>query len=110
MSQRRFTVVWTETAANDVARIASYLADEAPHRAETILDRIVARGQSLARSPERGRTPPELRSLGDKTWREVQERPWRVVYRVVEGRVEIHAVLDGRRSLQDLLLERILDG
>jgi len=106
---RRRSVVWTEIAARDVERLAAYLVDEAPLRAPQVVDRIVSRAESLASFPERGRVPPELRGIGDRTWREVQEPPWRIIYKVASSRrVEIHAVLDGRRSLEDILMERIL--
>lgn len=108
MTARRYSVVWTEVASNDAERLAGYLVDEAPLRAEAILDRIIARARSLERSPERGRNLPELRSVGDRSWREVQEPPWRILYRIVGAKVEIHGVLDGRRSLDDVLLERLL--
>jgi toxin ParE1/3/4 len=108
VSRQRYTVVWTEVASRDVERIAAYLFEEAPLRAEQIIDRILSRGESLATSPGRGRTPPELRSIGDRTWGEVFESPWRIVYRIVRKTVEIHTVLDGRRSLEDVLLDRIL--
>ena len=105
----RYSVVWTEVATRDVERLASYLLEEAPLRAERILDRIVSRGESLEVLPERGRTPPELRAVGDQTWREVQESPWRIIYRIVGKKtVEIHGVFDGRRSLEDVLMERLL--
>ena len=84
------------------------MIDEAPLRAERIVERIISRGDSLETSPGRGRTPPELRAIGDQTWREIQEPPWRLVYRIAGRRVEIHGVLDGRRSLEDILMERIL--
>ena len=108
MSARRYAVVWTEVAAQDVERLAAYLTEEAPLRAEELLDRIISRGDSLATSPDRGRTPPELRSIGDESWREILESPWRIIYRIVGKTVEIHGVLDGRRSLEDILLDRIL--
>jgi plasmid stabilization system protein ParE len=88
--------------------LASYLLREAPLRAEEIVERLVACGESLQLSPERGRRPPELRAIGDRSWREVPEAPWRLICRVTERRIEIHAVVDGRRDLEDVLLERIL--
>jgi toxin ParE1/3/4 len=110
VTERHYAVVWTEVATRDVDRSAAYLLDESPGRAEAIIERIISRGDSLATNPRRGRRPPELRSTGDRTWREVLESPWRMIYRVVGKRVEIHGVLDGRRSLEDILLERMLRG
>ena len=78
-------------------------------RAEQILERIIARGQSLERLSTRGRVPPELRGIADRTWLEIQEPPWRILYRLASShRVEIHGVLDGRRALEDILMERLL--
>jgi toxin ParE1/3/4 len=108
MKTRELKVVWTAVAAADLERIATYLASESPVRAATIIDRIVERAESLASLPGRGRTPPELRSVGDRTWRELQEPPWRIVYRRLDEVVQIHAVLDGRRNLEDILMERML--
>lgn len=109
MNVRRYTVVWTAVALADVERLAAYLVDESPDRADAILERVIDRAESLGRLPERGRTPPELRSIGDQTWRELLERPWRILYRIASSdRVEIHGVIDGRRNLMDVLLERIL--
>ena len=101
--------MWTEVATRDVERLAAYLVDEAPIRASQIVDRILSRGDSVQFFPQRGRVPPELRGIGVRTWREVQEPPWRIIYKIVSSsRVEIHGVVDGRRSLEDILMERIL--
>jgi toxin ParE1/3/4 len=109
VTRRRRSVVWTEVAARDVEQLAAYLAADAPVRAPLIVERIISLAESLAVFPERGRVPPELRGIGDRRWREVQEPPWRIIYKVASSRrVEIHAVLDGRRSLEDLLMERLL--
>ena len=109
MTARRYTVVWTGVASRDIERIAAYLVEESPLRAEQILDRIISRGESLEAAPQRGHVPPELRTIGDRIWLQVLESPWRIVYRIVAKRVEIHGVFDGRRSLEDILLERILN-
>jgi toxin ParE1/3/4 len=108
MKTRKLRVVWTDVAATDLERIATYLVDESPLRAGDIVERIVERAESLAALPNRGRIPPELRAVGDSTWRELQESPWRIVYRIGDDVIHIHAVLDGRRRLEDILLERVL--
>ena len=108
MKTRELKVVWTAVAAGDLERIAAYLARESPVRAATVIDRVVERAESLASLPNRGRTPPELRSVGDRSWRELQEPPWRIIYRQLNEYVQIHAVLDGRRDLMDILMERML--
>ena len=101
-------VEWTEVAARDVERIAERIAEDAPLRVEKIVDRIIGRAEALGTMTNRGRRPPELRAIGDRTWLEVIESPWRIIYRVVGDTGEIHAILDGRRDLRDLLLERLL--
>jgi toxin ParE1/3/4 len=109
MSDRPRSVGWTEIATRDIERLAVRLDEAAPLRAERIIDRILSRAESLATQSHRVRTPPELRPIADRTWLEVIESPWRILYRVVDDTVEIHAVLDGRRDLRDILLERLLD-
>ncbi len=108
MKSSRRRVVWTSVAADDLERLALYLVEQSPLRAGAIVDRIVDRAESLASLPSRGRMPPELRTVGDRSWREVQEPPGRIIYRVAGEVVQIHAVLDGRRSLEDILMERLL--
>jgi plasmid stabilization system protein ParE len=103
MKTRKLKVVWTSVAAGDLERIAAYLASESPVRAATLIDRIVERAESLASLPNRGPTPPELRSIGDRSWRELQEPPWRIIYRRLDEVVQIHAVLDGRRNMERML-------
>ena len=40
-------------------------------------------------------------------WRELVVRPYRIVYRIREDIVMGGAVVDGRRDLEELLLERL---
>ena len=109
MKSRRYSVQWMEVARRDIEIIAAHLSHEAPLRAEEMLDRIIDRGDSLTSLPERGRRVPELRDIADRTWREVQEPPWRMIYRVSGRVVEIYGVFDARRHLDDVLRERIFD-
>jgi toxin ParE1/3/4 len=50
----------------------------------------------------------ELAELQIRDWRELVVKPYRIVYRIRQGEVLVAAVLDARRDLQDLLLERLV--
>ena len=58
--------------------------------------------------PLRGAIPKELRSLGIHEYRQVFFKPYRVVYRVLNDRVVIYLITDGRRNMQSLLARRLL--
>jgi len=48
-----------------------------------------------------------LKHLDVLTYRELIVRPWRIIYRFDAQRVYVLGVLDGRRDLASLLLERL---
>ena len=61
----------------------------------------------MQRFPDRGRIVPELRIVDIFLYRELIEKPWRIIYRHDDKRVYVMAVLDSRRDLTSLLLERL---
>ena len=101
-------MVWAESAVRDVEGIAAYLPESAPGRATAGLDRLLRKAESLAVAPMSGHVVADLARLGIYTWREAPAWPYRVFYRIAGRDVIIAAVLDGRRDLADLLLERLL--
>lgn len=106
MTERR--VLWTRTARRDLDAIIDYIAAESVENALSILERLSERAASLSQTAERGRLVPELRVIGVTQYRELIERPWRLLYRIESERVMVLAVLDGRRDLDALLLERLV--
>ena len=101
-------VAWTATARRDLEAIIRYIARDSADKALAALERLESRAAALTTHPERGRVVPELRAVGTLHYQEIIERPWRIVYRVQGERVLVLAVLDGRRSLTALLLERLV--
>jgi toxin ParE1/3/4 len=101
-------VYWTPTALQDLVSILDHLATESPTAAAATIVRLEARAESLRTLTPRDRTVPELREIGVSQYRELIERPWRMIYTVETGRVAVMAVLDSRRDLQTLLLERLI--
>lgn len=103
---KRHKVVWSRIAASDLEAILDYIAADSPANASRILARITKTVARLRTLPNRGRIVPELRDQGISTYRELILRPWRIVYRVTGTQVHVMAVIDSRRNVEDLLLER----
>ena len=108
MARRRFRVQWAEAAARDLEEVVSFIAMDSELEAERVVRRLEARAETLESSPGRGRVVPELARFGMRTWRELVVRPYRLVYRIEGKTVNVLAVFDGRRDLEDILLERLL--
>jgi toxin ParE1/3/4 len=108
MGKPSFRVLWTETAIRDLEGLIDYIARDAPINAGKILSQLQFKAESLNIAPERGRLVPELLRHGLAVWRELIARPYRILYRIEGKTVYVLAVLDSRRDLEDLLLERLV--
>jgi plasmid stabilization system protein ParE len=103
-----YAVLWTETARRDLEAIVDYIAEDSLENALSVLDRLETRACALTTTPQRGRKVPELRTLDLHQYQELIENPWRIIDRIEQGRVLVVAVLDGRRDLQSLLIDRLV--
>lgn len=96
-------------AEEDLFDLCRYVAEQdSPGAAERLLDRLETACRSLAELPERGHLPPELDRIGVPAYREIDLAPYRIIYRIASRAVFVHAILDGRRDLADLLHRRLL--
>lgn len=104
-----YAVFLTDDAARDLEELYDYIADhDAPQKADHVLDRIEEVFASLADNPQRGVVPKELRLLGLREYREVFFKPYRIIYRIMDARVYVMLIADGRRDMQTLLQKRLL--
>ena len=102
-------VFLTEDAEADILGIWKYVArHDSVERADSFLDALQEACLSRCRFPDRGHCPPELERIHVLEYRELHYKPYRIIYRIVDSKVFIHCVLDGRRDLQELLLERLI--
>jgi toxin ParE1/3/4 len=107
----RYEVLLTDDAEQDLEDLYEYIAKfDSPQSADHVLERLLEIAESLGASPERGSQPTELRSIGIQEYRQVFFKPYRVIYRVVDGKVVIYMIADGRRDMQSLLSRRLLGG
>ena len=105
-----YKVLLTRDAANDLEELDTWIAThDSPEQADYVLDRINEAFQKLTELPERGTYPKELSALGMREFREVFFKPYRIIYRVERRTVYIYLVADGRRDMQTLLSQRLLN-
>lgn len=102
-----YQVLWTNTAQQDLTEIIEYIAQDSIGDALAILQKLENKAALLITLPNRGRIVPELLDTGISQYREIVSAPWRIVYRVENKQVLIMAVLDSRRDLQTVLLNRL---
>jgi toxin ParE1/3/4 len=90
-------VVWTESAQSHLDAIYAYIAQGSVVYAQKMVDRLTRRSQQIADLPLSGRRVPEY-DLAQI--RELIEGPYRIIYHIQPGQIEIIAVL---HSAMDIL-------
>jgi len=105
---KRFGVEWAQPARKDLENIIDYISEDNVDIAITIFEKIKSKCSTLNQFPDRGRIVPELKAYGILSYRELIISPWRVIYRTSDQKVYVLAVIDSRRSVDDILIERFL--
>ncbi|MSP59945.1 MAG: type II toxin-antitoxin system RelE/ParE family toxin [Myxococcales bacterium] len=105
----KYAVLLSRDPEDDLVDLYRYVAQvESVERAEHLLSRLERACLAPGQFPNRGRASPELESVGVMEFRQIAEPPYRILYRLTGQTVHVHAVLDGRRDLSDLLARRLL--
>ncbi|MFW9263952.1 type II toxin-antitoxin system RelE/ParE family toxin [Nostoc sp. CALU 546] len=89
-------VFWTETAVENLSAIYTYIAQNSPHYATRIIDRITKRSQQLANFPLSGRIVPEFET---EQIREVIEGSYRIIYYIKPEQIDVLAVIHGSQEI-----------
>ena len=104
----QYSVVWIDSARDDLFNIVDYIASESEPTARKIYSKIKSKADSLSTFPNKGRVVPEFAEFSINIYREIIESPWRIIYRIHDSNVIVLAVIDGRRDVEDILFEKIL--
>ena len=105
-----FEVLLTNDAERDLNELYDYIAvHDSTRKAYYVLGQIEKTFSTLSKFPERGVYPKELLKLGIREYREVFFKPYRIIYRVMDKKVYVLLIVDGRRDMQSLLQRRLLD-
>ncbi len=106
---KSYEVLLTQGAEQDLESIHDYIAEfDSVANANYVLDQLMEIVEGLAYYPERGAFPKELLALGIKEYRQTAFKPYRVIYRIMGGRIVIYLIVNGRRDMQSVLARRLL--
>jgi addiction module RelE/StbE family toxin len=105
---KKYSVNIGKTAKNDLREIIRYISKNNPMNALNVIKRIVNSINTLDHFPERGGYVPELLKNNIKDYRQLTESPWRIIYKIDNNIVNVLMIIDSRRNVQDILVERLL--
>jgi addiction module RelE/StbE family toxin len=91
-------ILWTEQAWTRLVEIEAFIARDNPTAASRFVDKLIERGDALARNPDRGRKLREMLGAG---LRELLVGKYRLVYRVTSSAIEVLTVFEGHRLLRE---------
>src|SRR5690554_3058470 len=104
-----YQVMLTRDAAFDLEELHRYIGQhDLPEKADYVLDQLEEALISLSSNPQRGVWPKELVAIGLREYREIYFKPYRIIYRVMNDKVYVMLIADGRRDMQSLLQRRLL--
>jgi addiction module RelE/StbE family toxin len=103
----QYTINITANAKKDLREIISYIARDNPITAVKILEKIESKMNTLDHFPYRGGYVPELLKRNIKDW-QLLESPWRIIYKIDKDVVNVLLIIDSRRNVQDILIERLI--
>lgn len=106
--RKKHKVIWVPTAEEDLIEIIEFISADNPSAARNIFQRIQTKARASESLSVRGRVVPELRNLGVYVYHELIVKPWRIIYKTDKEKIFVMAVLDSRRELQTVLLERLI--
>ena len=92
-----YTLIWTQSASDDVDTILAYLERVSPIYALTFLDDLFERANSLPEYPMQGRVVPEV---DHPILREVFVDQYRLIYFLENQEISIVSVAHMSRDLQ----------
>jgi plasmid stabilization system protein ParE len=96
-------VVFRPAAEADFLAIAAYIAEHDPDRARSFVQSLRERCNAVAAHPNLGRSRHELGEGIRGLW----EKPYVLLYRILESSIEIVAVVHGSRDLPAVMAARL---
>jgi len=104
-------IIWSKDAGDELAEIISFIKyNTGKLTAEKIYTKIIYEVNRISENPEGRRIAPLLKELGITHIHQFNINPWTVFYKLESNKMEIVSIIDGRRNLEEILYQKIMDG
>ena len=104
----KYEVFITKDAEDDIFAIFDYIfKTDGENNANYVFQKLKETCLKLISFPDQGNTLPELERINVFNYKETHFKPYRIIYQIIENKVYIHCVFDGRRDLQEVLENRL---
>ena len=104
----KYIPIFTKFAEEDLIEILDYFADKNPEYIEKLAERIDVRLAELKQFPQKGRIVPELEKKSISDYREIIEGHYRIIYHMIDKKVFILSIIDGRRNLEEIIVNKLM--
>ena len=105
----KYEVFLLSDAEEDILEIFNYVSNyDSSTNAIKLVSEFEKACINLAKFPDRGHVPPELERIGVYDFKEIQYKPYIIIYRIIDKFVYVYCIIDCHRNLGDLLEKRLL--
>lgn len=108
MSKDSFKVFWEQEAARDLEELVLFISNDGVATAQKWFAKIKSKAKSLKSNPHRARIVPELINATQFEYRELLIGHYRLIFVIKAKQVFVMALIDGRRDLDQILMQRVL--
>lgn len=103
--------VWSKDARDELMKIISYIKrNSGKINAEKVYNKICDEIKKVSSNAAGRRVSPILKKFGIRDIHEMIITPWMIYYRVDGNVMKIISIIDGRRNLEEILYQKIMDG
>jgi toxin ParE1/3/4 len=104
-------IIWSKDAGDELFEIISYIKyNTGKITAEKIYSKIMDEVKRVSENADGRRIASLLKEIGINNIHQLNITPWIIFYKVENKKMEIISIIDGRRNLEEILYQKILDG
>lgn len=104
-----YEIIWSKDSTDDLYDILSFINENSGlSKAKNIYSKFKAKVENLKIFPELGTEVPELKKIGIYYIKQMVISPWKVYYKLDNSKIIILSIIDSRRNLEDILIEKLI--